>query len=219
MQYIADVNGYLLHVSFGGAVECGGDICTEYTGQVPSDYVSLEDWYIKEGDKLYRWTVVDGELTLDSSAVAPVDRLADGYAITAYPTSEFSVGSSSANVPLNGIYNRLSNRFALTDDGGIQCLADGVILLSGVVRMAGLSAGDKIAANYGRYRNGELSTGYDQYASNVSGASLSVTFPPKLLEAQAGDVFYLRAYNVTAARGTVAANSATYLTAQYLRIY
>lgn len=219
MRIITDSDGRVLDVSFGALISCGGQDGQEYTGSVPADYTSLEDWYLQEADKLYRWTVVDGELTLDSSAVAPTDRVVDGYAITAYPTSEHSVGTSLESIPLNGTYLRIGTKLVLTDDGGIQCLTDGVILLSGIVRMSDLSAGDKIAINYRRYRNGEFSGSYDQYASNVSGTSMSVNFPPKLLNVLAGDVFYLGAYNTTAARGTVAANSATYLTAQYLRAY
>lgn len=73
MRYIADSNGYLQEVSFGADITCGDNTCTEYTGGVPSGYTSLEAWYLSEADKLYRWKVVNGELTLDSSAVAPVD--------------------------------------------------------------------------------------------------------------------------------------------------
>lgn len=67
MRYIADSNGYLLEVSFGAIIQCNGKDCTEYTGDVPSGYDDLVDWFIKEGDKLYRWKVHAGQLTLDSS--------------------------------------------------------------------------------------------------------------------------------------------------------
>ena len=216
MRYILNSDDYVKAVSFGADITFDGQDCAEYTGAVPAGYTSLEDWALQETEKLYRWKIVDGELTLDSSAVAPTDRVVDGYAITAYPTSKHSVGTSLESIPLNGTFLRIGSKLVLTDDGGIQCITDGVILLSGIVRMSDLSAGDKIAINYRRYRNGEFSGSYDQYASNVSGTSMSVNFPPKLLNVLAGDVFYLGAYNTTAARGTVAANSATYLTAQYL---
>lgn len=67
MRYITDSNGYLLEVSFGAVIQCGGKGCTEYTGGVPSGYSSLVDWFAKEGDKLYRWKIAGGQLTLDSS--------------------------------------------------------------------------------------------------------------------------------------------------------
>lgn len=75
MWIITDSDGRVLDVSFGALISCGGQDGQEYTGSVPADYTSLEDWYLQEADKLYRWTVVDGELTLDSSATAPTDKL------------------------------------------------------------------------------------------------------------------------------------------------
>lgn len=73
MRYIADANGYLKEVSFGATIECNGAGCTEYTGSVPSGYDSLVAWFVAEADKLYRWKIVNGELTLDSTATAPAD--------------------------------------------------------------------------------------------------------------------------------------------------
>lgn len=67
MRYILNSNGYLQEVSFGADILCDGAYCTEYTGKVPSGYDDLVDWFIKEGDKLYRWQIVEGQLTLDSS--------------------------------------------------------------------------------------------------------------------------------------------------------
>lgn len=75
MRIITDSDGRVLDVSFGALISCGGQDGADYTGTVPTGYTSLEDWFIKEADKLYRWTVVDGELTLDSSATAPTDKL------------------------------------------------------------------------------------------------------------------------------------------------
>lgn len=74
MRYITDFDGYVKQLSFGADIECDGLGCTEYTGAVPTGYTSLEDWYLEEADKLYRWKIVDGNLTLDSTAVAPVEK-------------------------------------------------------------------------------------------------------------------------------------------------
>lgn len=71
MRYIANSNGYLLEISFGAMIECNGKSCTEYTGGVPSGYSNLPDWATKEADKLYRWQIVDGELTLDVAVPDP----------------------------------------------------------------------------------------------------------------------------------------------------
>lgn len=71
MRYIVDTSGYVKSVSFGGMVICGGSSCAEYTGAIPSGYESLEEWYLTEGEQLYRWKVVNGNLTFDSEAAVP----------------------------------------------------------------------------------------------------------------------------------------------------
>lgn len=71
MRYIVDTSGYVKNVSFGGFITCGGVDCAEYTGAIPEEYDSLEAWYLAECENLYRWKIVDGNLTLDSEAVAP----------------------------------------------------------------------------------------------------------------------------------------------------
>lgn len=75
MRYIANSNGYLQEVSFGADIACGGTNCTEYTGTVPAGYTSLEDWYCQEGEKLYRWKITSGQLTMDSAAAAPAESM------------------------------------------------------------------------------------------------------------------------------------------------
>lgn len=67
MRYIANDSGYVQEVSFGADIQCNGSDCTEYTGGVPSGFDSLIDWFIKEGDKLYRWKIENKQLTLDDS--------------------------------------------------------------------------------------------------------------------------------------------------------
>lgn len=71
MRYVTNWNGQVVTVAFGGDVECAWGDCTEYTGGVPTGYISLEDWYADEGEKLYRWKIVNGQLTLDTGATPP----------------------------------------------------------------------------------------------------------------------------------------------------
>lgn len=73
MRYIADSAGYVKEVSFGAEIACGGSECVEYTGAVPEGYTSLEDWFNACGGELWRWMIVDGNLTLDPSAEPPAD--------------------------------------------------------------------------------------------------------------------------------------------------
>ena len=71
MRYIVNSSNYVLAVGFGCDLRVSGKDCTEYTGRVPSGWGTLEEWYEDEGDKLWRWKIVSGNLTLDSSAKAP----------------------------------------------------------------------------------------------------------------------------------------------------
>lgn len=71
MRYIVDSNNYVTAISFGTEMEYADCVCTEYTGMVPSGWDTLEAWYFDEGDKLWRWQIIDGELVMDASATAP----------------------------------------------------------------------------------------------------------------------------------------------------
>ena len=72
MRYIANDGGRVLEVSFGADIQCGGRDCTQYVGDVPAGYDSLADWFAQEADKLYRWYIVDDQLTLKEDAPEPV---------------------------------------------------------------------------------------------------------------------------------------------------
>ena len=71
MRYIVDASGFVKNISFGGLISCGGVNCAEYTGAIPEGYDSLEEWFLAECDYLYRWKIVDGNLTSDDEAEAP----------------------------------------------------------------------------------------------------------------------------------------------------
>lgn len=71
MRYIVNDENYVIAAGFGSTINYADCDCTEYTGAVPSGWSSLEEWYEEEGEKLWRWKIVNGNLTLDSSAVAP----------------------------------------------------------------------------------------------------------------------------------------------------
>lgn len=73
MRYITGTSGYVKEVSFGADIACGDQVCEQYTGSVPEGYTSLEAWYLEEVEKLYRWKITDGQLTLDTAALPPTD--------------------------------------------------------------------------------------------------------------------------------------------------
>lgn len=71
MRYIVNSDNCVLAVSFGAMLNYADCDCTEYTGTVPSGWNSLEEWNEDEGNKLWRWKIIDGNLVLDSTATAP----------------------------------------------------------------------------------------------------------------------------------------------------
>ncbi|MBP3920830.1 MAG: hypothetical protein J6D28_04620 [Bacilli bacterium] len=67
MRYILK-DGYIEEIAFGVAsIECGGQICSEYTGTIPIGYTSLQAWAIGERGKINAWKVVDGNLVFDNA--------------------------------------------------------------------------------------------------------------------------------------------------------
>lgn len=64
MRYILDSNGYVESVSCTPIV-CNDKGCTEYTGNVPDGYSSLEEWATTANVKAYK--VVNGQLVYDSA--------------------------------------------------------------------------------------------------------------------------------------------------------
>jgi hypothetical protein len=73
MRYILDSNSYVTAISFGTTMEYNDCVCVEYTGMVPSGWSSLEDWYFDEGDKLWRWQILGGDLVMNATATAPAE--------------------------------------------------------------------------------------------------------------------------------------------------
>lgn len=65
MRYILNSSGYIYDVSFGADIYCDLGDCVEYTGEIPADYSTLEEWHDEEIDRLNAWKVVDGNLVYD----------------------------------------------------------------------------------------------------------------------------------------------------------
>lgn len=71
MRYIVNSDDYVVAISFGSDIVYADCECTEYKGNIPSGYSSLEEWYLEEELTLWRWKIIEGNLTLDSTATAP----------------------------------------------------------------------------------------------------------------------------------------------------
>lgn len=65
MRYILDSFGYIEEVTFGGLIQCNDKSCTEYNGEIPDGYESLEDWQIKANIRAYK--IVDNNLVYDEN--------------------------------------------------------------------------------------------------------------------------------------------------------
>ena len=67
MRYILTSDGYIDEITFGATIECKDQTCIEYTGTIPNNYSSLEEWVIGEEGKLNAWKIVDGNLVFDNA--------------------------------------------------------------------------------------------------------------------------------------------------------
>lgn len=72
MRYILDNEGYIYHVSFGGYIMCDLGECTEYNGEIPDGYETLNEWHDGELERLNAWKIVDGNLVFDASKAAEI---------------------------------------------------------------------------------------------------------------------------------------------------
>ncbi len=67
LRYILDKDGYVCHASLGGFIVCSLGECTEYKGEVPNGYETIEEWHDKEIERLNAWKIVDGNLVFDEN--------------------------------------------------------------------------------------------------------------------------------------------------------
>ena len=54
LRYILNNDGYVCHASIGGLIVCDLGECTEYNGDVPDGYETIEEWYDEEIERLNR---------------------------------------------------------------------------------------------------------------------------------------------------------------------
>lgn len=66
-RYILDSDGYICHGSFGGLIVCNLGECTEYNGEIPNGYSTIEEWFSVEIDKLNAWKIIENNLVFDEN--------------------------------------------------------------------------------------------------------------------------------------------------------
>lgn len=66
MRYILNSEGYIYDISFGADISCSLGNCALYTGEVPADYETIEEWFEGEQEKLNAWKIVEDNLVFDN---------------------------------------------------------------------------------------------------------------------------------------------------------
>ena len=116
MRYILDSNGYIESVSCTPIV-CNNKGCTEYTGNVPEGYSSLEEWATTANVRAYK--VVDGQLVYDSAKDTELQNLYKTEGNINYIEARVYSGQSVAKETLATIQytpiNKLGNGIGLSN--------------------------------------------------------------------------------------------------------
>lgn len=106
-----------------------------------------------------------------------------------------------------------SSFFSFTEDGGITCKRDGLVQVSGHIRVSGATSGNLISGAIYKLADGDtlvLSNGYniggvyDDIAASTSSSSsvyANVTLPPVNIKVDSGDSFYLMMRNNNSTNG------------------
>lgn len=121
-----------------------------------------------------------------------------------YLASSQTVSTSLSIVNCSGPYT-LTRGFSRTSDGGIKCLFDGVVKVSGMVFFGSLTANDRVMLNVGRWHNSawEPSSVRPTIYANGAGTTTYLALPETPVEVTVNDNIYLRAGNSTASRGSI----------------
>lgn len=80
MRYIVNSSGYILDVSFGADIYCDLGNCTQYTGDIPDGYSTLEEWHDEELDRLNAWKIINGNLVFDSNKAIELEAICNEQA-------------------------------------------------------------------------------------------------------------------------------------------
>jgi hypothetical protein len=67
LRYILDKDNYVCHASLGGLVVCDLGECTEYIGDIPKGYETIEEWFEEELERINAWKIVENNLVFDEN--------------------------------------------------------------------------------------------------------------------------------------------------------
>ena len=195
MRYILDDNGYIEAVSCT-PFNCKDKSCKEYTGAIPTDYNSIEEWATTANIRAYY--LVDGNLTLDAARAAELEaewekcsfrtnistaRLTDNYTIATANTYEL--------LPLKE-WLTLGNKLSVRNDGSIV-IGKNVkyIKVNATMRWRAGTVGQKylLISKNGTDQLMQISN----YRASTSGHTIYVA-PTAVFEVKEGDTIGMYAY-------------------------
>lgn len=109
MRYILNSDGYVYDVSFGAEISCSLGNCTEYAGEIPAGYSSLEEWHDSEIDRLNAWKIIDGNLVYDPNKASELDAICKEQAEKNRHVTKGELENAIANIETNGGEVSVSN--------------------------------------------------------------------------------------------------------------
>lgn len=155
---------------------------------------------------VFDWSKTDFQFHVPVFSSAPIQV----HAMSGGCSSAITLATTTKKIPLSE-YGSSGNLLEISD-GGIKCLANGVVLVTGSVHASGLTAGDTLQAHV--KKNGNDYAG--SFAQSGSRTFVTSILTPRVINVSAGDIIYLHGGNYTQAGGNVSANNNTILTVIYL---
>ena len=138
----------------------------------------------------------------DEEITEHIDNLRSNNIAAGYGTATKSLTQNFVIMPIAGNYT-IGPKFTRLSDGGYRCLNAGLVLVSAYAYVSGINASDVVAVNIGRYNGGWVWQSNTYFPAGGSERSVNIANMP--IAVNAGDIIYLRARNITAARGTAEA--------------
>lgn len=169
---------------------------------------------IADGDTLVEFPLY--LVNLDGITITSVERLVD---MANFPSEQFvstmrqrNMAAGYANteksltvdfgiVPM-GVSTIVGSSFEAMSDGGYRALRSGTVLVSASCNISNVVGGDVVQACIGRYRGGWVYTSDARFAVGIT-TDRSCDIATYAMSVTRNDIIYLRARNVTAARGKV----------------
>lgn len=169
---------------------------------------------IADGDTLVEFPLY--QVNLDGITITSIERLVDVVNIPSaqfvstmrqrniaagYANAEKSLTVDFGIVPI-GVSTVVGSSFEAMSDGGYRAVRSGTVLVSASCNVSNVVGGDVVQACIGRYRGGWVYTSDARFAVGIT-TDRSCDIATFAMSVTQNDIIYLRARNVTSARGKV----------------